>query len=159
MNISQSSLQDARKKHKSLAISWLDLVHHSLIDFSLRHYHAPLPPSLSLYGATTVHKSPSQHPGCPNFSHLRHRWPKSQVTNVPAIPGCLGYPRMSQLFPPTCKTLVAKVPGHNMSPQSRDDAIHDVLRNVYRSMWGYIHERCLLMPLIKEKKNRLNAAF
>ena len=33
--------------HKSLAVCWLDLanaygsVHHSLINFSLRHYHAP----------------------------------------------------------------------------------------------------------------------
>ena len=40
-------LQDARKKHRSLAICWLDLanpygsVHHSLITFSLQHYHAP----------------------------------------------------------------------------------------------------------------------
>ncbi len=38
-------LSEARKKHKSLA--WLDLanangsVHHSLIQFSLKHYHAP----------------------------------------------------------------------------------------------------------------------
>ena len=42
-----SILQDAKKKHKSLSVCWLDLanaygsVHHSLIDFSLRHYHAP----------------------------------------------------------------------------------------------------------------------
>ena len=40
-------LSDARSKHKSLAICWLDLanaygsVHHSLIQFALRHYHAP----------------------------------------------------------------------------------------------------------------------
>ena len=40
-------LQDARKKHRSLAVCWLDLanaygsVHHSLITFSLQHYHAP----------------------------------------------------------------------------------------------------------------------
>ena len=42
-----SIIQDARTKHKSLAVCWLDLanaygsVHHSLIDFSLQHYHAP----------------------------------------------------------------------------------------------------------------------
>ena len=42
-----SILAEAREKHKSLAICWLDLanaygsVHHSLIQFSLRHYHAP----------------------------------------------------------------------------------------------------------------------
>ncbi len=41
-----SILHDA-KKHKSLSVCWLDhanaygSVHHSLIDFSLRHYHAP----------------------------------------------------------------------------------------------------------------------
>ena len=40
-------LHDAKKKHKSLTVCWLDLanaygsVHHSLIDYSLRHYHAP----------------------------------------------------------------------------------------------------------------------
>ena len=39
-------LAEARKKHKSLAVCWLDLanaygcVHHSLIQFSLQHYHA-----------------------------------------------------------------------------------------------------------------------
>ena len=42
-----SILAEAKSKHKSLAICWLDLanaygtVHHSLIQFSLRHYHAP----------------------------------------------------------------------------------------------------------------------
>ena len=42
-----SILAEAREKHKSVAICWLDLanaygsVHHSLIQFSLRHYHAP----------------------------------------------------------------------------------------------------------------------
>ena len=42
-----SIIQDARTKHKSLTVCWLDLanaygsVHHSLIDFSLKHYHAP----------------------------------------------------------------------------------------------------------------------
>ena len=42
-----SILAEARSKHKSLAICWLDLantydsVHHSLIQFSLCHYHAP----------------------------------------------------------------------------------------------------------------------
>ena len=42
-----SILAEAREKHKSLAICWLDLanaygsVHHPLIQFSLRHYHAP----------------------------------------------------------------------------------------------------------------------
>ena len=40
-------IQNARKKHRSLAVCWLDLanaygsVHHSLITFSLQHYHAP----------------------------------------------------------------------------------------------------------------------
>ena len=40
-------LAEARKKHKSLAVCWLDLanaygsVHHSLIQFSVEHYHAP----------------------------------------------------------------------------------------------------------------------
>lgn len=40
-------IRDARNKHKSLAVCWLDLanayssVHHQLDDFSLRHYHAP----------------------------------------------------------------------------------------------------------------------
>ena len=39
--------KDAKKKHKSLAVCWLDLanaygsVNHSLILYSLRHYHAP----------------------------------------------------------------------------------------------------------------------
>ena len=42
-----SILAEAHSNHKSVAICWLDLanaygsVHHSLIDFSLRHYHAP----------------------------------------------------------------------------------------------------------------------
>ena len=41
-------LAEARKAHKSLAVCWLDLanaygsVHHSLIQFSVQHYHAPL---------------------------------------------------------------------------------------------------------------------
>ena len=40
-------LGDARKKHKSLAVCWLDLanaygsVHHTLISFALKHYSAP----------------------------------------------------------------------------------------------------------------------
>ena len=40
-------LAEARKKHKSLSVCWLDLanaygsVHHSLIEYSLDHYHAP----------------------------------------------------------------------------------------------------------------------
>ena len=40
-------LAEAKKKHKSLAVCWLDLanaygsVHHSLIQFTLKHYHAP----------------------------------------------------------------------------------------------------------------------
>ena len=40
-------LSEARRKHKSLAICWLDLanaygsVHHSLIQFAIQHYHAP----------------------------------------------------------------------------------------------------------------------
>ena len=43
----ESVLAEARKKHKSLSICWLDLanaygsVHHSLIEYSLDHYHAP----------------------------------------------------------------------------------------------------------------------
>ena len=46
-----SVLAEAHSNHKSLAICWLDLanaygsVHHSLIQFSLRHYHAPPPVS------------------------------------------------------------------------------------------------------------------
>ena len=40
-------LNDAKRKHRSLAVCWVDLanaygsVHHSLIQFSLRHYYAP----------------------------------------------------------------------------------------------------------------------
>ena len=40
-------LAEAKKKHKSLAVCWLELanaygsVHHSLIQFSIKHYHAP----------------------------------------------------------------------------------------------------------------------
>ena len=40
-------LAEARKTHKSLTVCWLDLanaygsVHHSLIQFSVQHYHAP----------------------------------------------------------------------------------------------------------------------
>ena len=42
-----SMLGEARKKHKSLCVCWLDLtnafgsVHHNLIQYSFRHYHAP----------------------------------------------------------------------------------------------------------------------
>ena len=42
-----SIIEEARKKHKSLAVCWLDLanaygsVHHDHIRFSLEHYHAP----------------------------------------------------------------------------------------------------------------------
>ena len=42
-----TAIQEARKKHRSLAICWLDLanayrsVHRQLIQFTLRHYHAP----------------------------------------------------------------------------------------------------------------------
>ena len=42
-----SALADARSNHRLLVVCWLDLanaygsVHHSLINFSLRHYHAP----------------------------------------------------------------------------------------------------------------------
>ena len=42
-----SILREAQVKHKALAVCWLDLangygsVHHSLIEFSLKHYHAP----------------------------------------------------------------------------------------------------------------------
>ena len=42
-----SVLSDAHRKHKSLAVCWLDLanaygsVHHSLLSFFLQHYHAP----------------------------------------------------------------------------------------------------------------------
>ena len=40
-------LAEAKKTHESLAVCWLDLanaygsVHHSLIQFSIQHYHAP----------------------------------------------------------------------------------------------------------------------
>lgn len=40
-------LHEARSRHRSVAVAWLDLanaygsVHHSLIQFSLQHYHAP----------------------------------------------------------------------------------------------------------------------
>ena len=40
-------LKEAQMKRKALAVCWLDLanaygsVHHSLIEFSLRHYYAP----------------------------------------------------------------------------------------------------------------------
>ena len=43
-----SILTDAKRKHNSLTVAWLDLAntygsfHHSLINFSLHHYHAPL---------------------------------------------------------------------------------------------------------------------
>ena len=43
-----TTIQEARKKHRSLTICWLDLtnaygnVHHQLIQFSLNHYHAPI---------------------------------------------------------------------------------------------------------------------
>ena len=42
-----SILSEAHSNHKAVTVCWLDLanaygsVHHSLIDFSLRHYHAP----------------------------------------------------------------------------------------------------------------------
>ena len=42
-----AAIDEARKKHKSLTVCWLDLanaygsVHHNLIQFSLEHYHAP----------------------------------------------------------------------------------------------------------------------
>ena len=42
-----SIINEARRKHKSLCVAWLDLanafgsVHHDLIRFSLNHYHAP----------------------------------------------------------------------------------------------------------------------
>ena len=42
-----SIIREARRKHKSLSVCWLDLanafgsVHHDLIRFSLSHYHAP----------------------------------------------------------------------------------------------------------------------
>lgn len=40
-------LKEARSRHRSIAVAWLDLanaygsMHHSLIQFSLKHYHAP----------------------------------------------------------------------------------------------------------------------
>ena len=43
----QNVLREAQSKHKALAVCWLDIanaygsVHHSLIQFSLRHYYAP----------------------------------------------------------------------------------------------------------------------
>ena len=42
-----TAIQEARRKHKSLTVCWLDLanaygsVHHQLIHFTLNHYHAP----------------------------------------------------------------------------------------------------------------------
>ena len=51
-----SILAEVHSKHKSLAVCWLDLanaygsVHHSLIEFSLHHYHAP-PQFLSILRA------------------------------------------------------------------------------------------------------------
>ena len=51
-----SVLNEAQAKHKALAVCWLDLanaygsVHHSLIEFSLRHYNAP-PQFLSMMQA------------------------------------------------------------------------------------------------------------
>ena len=42
-----SVLSEARRNHKTVAVCWLDLknaygsVHHSLIEYSLKHYHAP----------------------------------------------------------------------------------------------------------------------
>lgn len=42
-----TAIQDARTKHRSLTICWLDLanaygsVHHQLIQFALKHYHTP----------------------------------------------------------------------------------------------------------------------
>ncbi len=42
-----SIIQEARKKHRSLSVCWLDLanaygsVHHQLIHYALKHYHAP----------------------------------------------------------------------------------------------------------------------
>ena len=42
-----SILTEAHSRHRSLAVCWLDLpnaygsVHHSILEFSLRHYHAP----------------------------------------------------------------------------------------------------------------------
>ena len=42
-----SIISEAQRKHKSLAVCWIDLanafgsVHHELIRFSLSHYHAP----------------------------------------------------------------------------------------------------------------------
>ena len=49
-----SIIQDARMKLKSLTVCWLNLanayssVHHSLIDFSLKHCHAPTDLELQL---------------------------------------------------------------------------------------------------------------
>ena len=42
-----AAISDAYKNHRSLTVCWLDLanaygsVHHSLIDYALKHYHAP----------------------------------------------------------------------------------------------------------------------
>jgi hypothetical protein len=44
-----SIIEEVCKKHKALAVCWLDLanayrsVQHNLIQYSLRHYHAPDP--------------------------------------------------------------------------------------------------------------------
>ena len=68
-------IQDARQKHKSLAVCWLHLanaygsVHHSLISLSLQHYHAPPGFFTSLETSTPT---PSTHPsGPPPLSHYR----------------------------------------------------------------------------------------
>ena len=42
-----AAIADAHKRHRSLTVCWLDLanaygsVHHGLIDYALKHYHAP----------------------------------------------------------------------------------------------------------------------
>ena len=52
----RSILSETQSKHKALAVCWLDIanaygsVHHSLIQFSLQHYHAP-PQFLSILHA------------------------------------------------------------------------------------------------------------
>ena len=88
-------VSEAHMKHKSLTVCWLDLanaygsVHHQLIDFCLRHCHAPEPflkTIRSLYsnlGATMSSRSWSTRPistenwcipGGSTFSvHLQHR--------------------------------------------------------------------------------------
>ena len=60
-----AAVSEARTKHKLLCVCWLDLanaygsVHHDLIDFSLKYYHAPPPPQAHQHGLEFLHRSES----------------------------------------------------------------------------------------------------